>query len=333
MKKQLRRYWHYPRNLKEVGQQLRRSRHYIWSRKGVLLGYSVLILSLLLTVAEIQGRINLVPAEPNSELTQVAQIVGAFGSIALSFSLLVLYGRQTRILEQQYQPYLTAEIDSRSPVTAQFVVRNSGSDFAYDIRADWNIAGDKRIWEVPSLGPGDTAGFPIVIDDDNRWILNTSQIIDYLEENEDSSRVEYNIRCEDQFRIPRSFTGEVNINSLKKRQESNEIWDTDPLDSLANSASSIEASIDSIASDIDDRRDEEEWMDRLSKDRAIVSLVQELGEVDMDVLTRILKTQKGSLEYRLSELEAAGYLEYNKEQGTVVKATESGENYELTDFT
>ncbi|QCW02922.1 DUF1573 domain-containing protein [Natrinema pallidum] len=272
------------------------------------------------------------PVQGNSELLRITQLVGAFGSIALSFGLLVLYGRQTKILEQQYQPHLSGEVESRSPVTTQFVVRNTGSDYAYGIEAEWTIADKTRTWEKSSLAPGATAAFPIVIGEDGRWKLQTQAVKDYLDENNASSEIEYEIRCKDQFDIPRSFSGSVNFDVITKREESNEIWDSDPLTSLATSAESIEASIDAIASDLDDRRDEQKWQNRWSKQQAVISIVQERGKIEIDVLSRMVKTSSSQLEYRLSELEEAGFLNYREETGVVIAEKSPGDNYTLSDF-
>lgn len=119
---------------------------------------------------------------------------------------------------------------------------------------------------------------------------------------------------------------------MDKREESHEIWQTDPMESIEGSIASIEASIDAIASDIDDRRDEEEWKDRWSKHQAIINIVQEQEEVQIDVLKRMVDTRISTLEYRLSELEKAGYLAYDDTTGVVKSIPGPGENSQLSKF-
>lgn len=313
---------------------VRRYSRALWMRKGSVFGYLVILTIIAIAVLELQGDIDLVPqgAQNESQLERLAPIIGAFGSVALSFGLLILYSRQTKVLEQQYQPFLAGEVDSLNPVASQFLVRNSGSDFAYDIEAEWTIGGEKRVWETPSLGPGETVGFPIVVDDEGGWLLNNQQVRDYLEERDVGSSIEYEIRCKDQFDIRREFSGEVNVDVIAKREESHEIWDTDPLDSIDNSISNIEASIDAIASDIDDKRDEEEWRDRWNKNQAIINIVNERESVSVNVLARMISSHVSSIEYRLSELEEAGYIVYHEDSGKVKLPPDPGENSTLSDF-
>lgn len=306
----------------------------LWVRKGSVFGYLVIFSIVTVVILELRGSIDLVPqgTKNESQFERLAPIIGAFGSVALSFGLLILYSRQTKVLEQQYQPFLAGEVDSLNPVASQFLLRNSGSDFAYDIEAEWTIGGEKRVWETPSLGPGETVGFPIVVDDEGGWLLNNQQVRDYLEERDVGSSIEYQIRCKDQFGIRREFSGEVNVEVITKREESHEIWDSDPLDSIDNSISNIEASIDAIASDIDDRRDEEEWKNRWDKNQAIISIVSERESVSVDVLARMIDSYVSSIEYRLSELEEAGYIVYDEDSGKVELPPDSGENRTLSEF-
>lgn len=292
----------------------------------------MLIAAMAFTILELNGYINHIPSENGNEILRIAQVVGAFGSIALSFGLLILYGRQTAVLEQQYQPYLTGEIDIKNLVMSQFTVRNTGSDFAYEIEAEWAVDGDEKVWKKQSLAPESTVSFPIFIDENGRWMMSSEQIGQHIEENNIDSIIEYEIRCEDQFQIPRSFTGSVDLEVISKREDSNEIWDADPIQSLSNSASNIEASIDAIASDVDDRRDEQEWQDRWSQQQAILDVVEDRKEISLRVLGRIIDTNTSSLEYRLSELDEAGYLNFDERNGMVRLESKSNKNHTLSDF-
>jgi len=324
--------WGANRSNSERLRELKRYKHSLWVRKGVLLGYAVVIGIPILAGLELTGAIDTIPAEGDSELIRVAQVMGAFGPVALTLGLILLYDRQAKTSEQQYQPYLIAETENRNTVLTQFVVRNTGEGFAYKMEAEWAVADDERTWKTQSLAPGDSATFPIVLDENGRWILDTQMVRDHLEENDASSEVEYTIRCEDQFGIPKKFTGEVDLEEIAQREEANEIWEKDPMNSLASSLSDIESSVDQIASDINDRRDEHDWEDRWAKDQAIIRIVGDREEISVDVLRRIVKTSVAELEYRLSELEEAGYLNYRERQGIVETKPGPGNNHTLSDF-
>ncbi|WP_198526049.1 hypothetical protein [Haloferax sp. ATB1] len=303
-----------------------------WLRKGVILAYGAIFVAFVVAVLEWNHTIDLVPSEGENQLTLMAPVFGAFGSIALSFGLVILYDRQARVLAQQYQPHLTGDLENRSAVTTQFVIRNTGEDYAHDITAEWEVAGETREWETPNLAPGDTAAFPVVVDDDGGWVMNTNQIRDYLEDNGDSLEIEFTINCKDQMDLAHTFSGTVDFGVMSQRQEAKEIWEMDPVDSLASSAESIEASIDQIASDFDDRRNEHQWQDRWTKQQAIKTIVSETGEIPISVLSRIIKENESSLEYRLSELEKAGYLEYNERSGVIRNKPNSKNNHTLSEF-
>lgn len=303
-----------------------------WLRKGVLLAYGAILVAFVIAVLEWSNAIDLIPSEGENQLTQMAPVFGAFGSIALSFGLVILYDRQARVLAQQYQPHLTGDLENRSAVTTQFVIRNTGEDYANDIKAKWEVAGETREWETPNLAPGDTAAFPVVVDDEGGWVMNTDRIRDYLEENGDSLEIDFTINCEDQMGLAHTFSGTVDFGVMSQRQEAKEIWEMDPIDSLVSSAESIEASIDQIASDIDDRRDEHEWQDRWTKQQAIKTIVSETEEIPISVLSRIVKENESSLEYRLSELEKAGYLDYNDQSGIIKNKPSPGDNHTLSEY-
>lgn len=303
-----------------------------WIRKGVMLGYAAILGLFLIAVLEWYQVIDLIPLEEENQLTRMAPVFGAFGTIALTFGLVILYDRQARVLAQQYKPHLAADIVNNSPMTSQFVVRNTGDDYAYDIQAQWDVAGQTRTWEKPSLAPGDSASFPIVIDEDDRWLLNTNQIDEYLENNDSTKEIDFELICEDQFDLPHRFTGTVDFEVMKRRQDAREIWEVNPIESMADSLTSLEASVEQLASDYDDRRDEHEWEDRWSKLQSIKQIVNEVDEIEIEVLARMMNTRVGSLEYRVSELEEVGVLHYNKRSGLIKKGLGPGTNYQLSDF-
>ncbi|TKX72973.1 MULTISPECIES: hypothetical protein [Halorubrum] len=311
---------------------IRRALRKGWLRKGVLLAYGAILLASVTAVLELNQTIDLVPSQGDNQLTIMAPVFGAFGSIALSFGLVILYDRQARVLAQQYQPYLTGDLENRSAVTTQFVIRNTGEDYAHNITAEWEVAGETRKWETPDLAPGDTAAFPVVVDDDDGWIMNTDQIRDYLEDNGNSLDIDFTIKCEDQMDMAHTFSGTVDFGVMSQRQEASEIWEVDPIDSLASSAANIEASVDKIASDFDDRRDEQKWQNRWTKQQAIKTIVSETGTISISVLKRLVREKESSLEYRLSELEEAGYLVYNERSGEIRSKPSSRTNHTLSEF-
>lgn len=322
-------------NVTVVGITVRSIIKKIWIRKGSVLGFGVVLGILVFAGLELREIVDFIPVgyQPETEIERIAPIIGAFGTVALTFGLLLLYSRQTKILEQQYQPYLSGDIDLLNPVASQFLIRNSGSDFAYQVMAEWTLGGEENSWETPSLGPGETAGFPIAVDDDGRWLLNHGGLREYLEKQDGDNVIDYTITCEDQFGIQRKFSGKVDVGVLTKREESREIYDADPLDSIDNSISNIEASIDAIASDVDDRRDEQEWKDRWDKNQAVINIVQEREQVPVDALARMINTRISQLEYRLSELEEAGFVVYDDGKGVVRAPPDPGMNTTLAEWT
>jgi hypothetical protein len=311
-----------------------RVRVYLFRRKGIVIASLLLLVITAGTGLELIGVFNFVPVgEGENELVKIAPIMGAFGSLALSLGLLLLYATQTQVLEHQYRPYLTGEIKAAGPVIAHFSVRNSGSDFAYDINAEWSVGGETRTWQKSNLPPGESADFPVITDREGGWILNLNQLRSYFDENDIEPRFEYDIECEDRFGVERTFDGVVDLGILLNREEANEIWQPDPPQAMADSLENIENSLDSVASNFDDVRDDSEWKNRWSRDQAIIQIVEERGEVPVEVLSRILNTRVSSLEYRLSELEAAGYLRYSETTGLVKNGQSSGQNQQLTDYT
>jgi len=304
----------------------------IWLRKGVFLAYGAVLAVFFVAILELNDSIDIIPTEGTNQLTQMAPVFSAFGTIGLTFGLVILYDRQAQVLAQQYQPHLTGDLENRSAVTTQFVIRNTGEDYAYNIEAEWEVAGKERIWKTPNLASGDSVAFPVIVDDNDGWILNTNRIDDYLNEHGNSHEIEFTIRCEDQMELTHTFSGIVDFSIMSQRQDAKEIWEMDPVDALVSSAESIEASIDQIASDINDRRDEHEWQDRWAKQQAIKTVVSESDEIPITVLSRIVKDTEPSLEYRLSELEEAGYLDYNKRSGNIKNGSSVGDNHTLSDF-
>lgn len=309
---------------------LKRMLQYLWRRKALLLGYLVIFAVGVWVSLEIFGSVNYIPGSGNSEIQDIARVTGAFGSLALSFVLLLFYAKQTSIQEYDFKPYLTGEVDSLNIVSSQFVVRNSGEGYAYDVDARWEVADYETEWQIPSLAPGEKFGFPVIVDDDN-WILSTESIKEYLSENGDSTEITYTIWCKDRFGVSRKFSNSVDFEVMAKRAESHEIWEEDPTERMASSLSGIDDSLGNLESEIDDLEDYEERRERTSINNSIVHFVESTGEIDKDVLKRLLGVRH-SLEYRLSELEEAGLLEYNERTGKIRDAPSPGDNHTLDDF-
>lgn len=218
---------------------------WLWSNRVSLVAYSLILSGGAWLIAEYAGWVNLVSANPPYQATNFAQIAGAFGSVILSFALVLLYAQQTeiqenqeRLMEHEFKPFLTGEVTSLNIVSAQFAIRNSGNATAYHVEAEWTVAGETRSWEIPSLPPGEEYGFPIVVDDEN-WLLNTGEIRDYLEEKNASAEIEYDIWCYDRFDDKIHFDGTVDFAVLAERSEANEIWNEEPLDELSNEVKKI----------------------------------------------------------------------------------------------
>lgn len=319
--------------------RLRESAKWLWDNRVSLAAYSLVASGVLWAVAEYVGLVNLVSINPPYQANSFAQIAGAVGSIVLSFALVLLYAQQTeiqenqeRLMEQDFKPYLTGEVTSLNVVSAQFAIRNSGNATAYHVKAEWTVAGETRSWEIPSLPPGEEYGFPVVVDEDNNWLLNTEEIREYLEENDASTEIEYDIWCYDRFNEKIHFDGTVDFGVLTERSEANEIWDEDPLEELSNEVKKIRKDFKKLTRYERNRDREANWKNRSEQTEILYRLIEEHGEIDKSQLNSLTGISEGNVEYRLKALRDIGAIEYDEQDDVARQPPSSGQNRTLNEF-
>jgi len=320
-------------------ERLRKLAKWLWGNRVSLAAYSLVVSGILWAVAEYAGLVNLVSINPPYQANNFAQIAGAVGSIVLSFALVLLYAQQTeiqenqeRLMEQDFKPYLTGEVTSLNVVSAQFAIRNSGNATAYHVKAEWTIAGETRSWEIPSLPPGEEYGFPVVVDEDDNWLLNTEEIREYLDENGASTEIKYDIWCHDRFDEKIHFHGTVDFGVLAERSEANEIWDEDPLEELSNEVKKIRKDFKKLARYERNRNREANWKNRSEQTEILYQLIVEHGEIDKSQLNSLTGIREGNIEYRLNALRDIGAIEYDEEAGVAKQPPSSGKNRTLDEF-
>jgi hypothetical protein len=216
---------------------------------------SIPILSLgIFILLEFFSVINYLSIDFPLDSTEFGQVSGAIISVFLSYALVILYWQQKRVqenqqelIEQQHEPHLNGEVATLHIVSAQFRIRNTGSAPAYEVEANWEVADQSRTWEIPTLVPGESFGFPILVDDNDDWILNTEQISEYLDEEDSDGIIEYTISCINPQNEHREFTGTVDFSVLSKRSDANEIWETDPLEEIASEMGKMRKDIRKIS--------------------------------------------------------------------------------------
>jgi len=318
--------------------KLGNSVRWIWSNRVSLAAYSLVVSGILWAIAEYAGWVNLVSINPPYQANSFAQIAGALGSIVLSFALVLLYAQQTeiqenqeRLMEQEFKPYLTGEITSLNVVSAQFAIRNSGNATAYHVEAEWSVAGETRSWEIPSLPPGEEYGFPVVVDGDN-WLLNTEEIRDYLDENDASTEIGYDIWCYDRFDERIHFDGSVDFGVLSERSEANEIWDEDPLEELSNEVKKIRKDFKKLTRYERNRDRAANWKHRTEQTKILYGLIQEHDEIDKSELNSLTGISEGNVEYRLKALRDIGAIEYDEDRGVATQPPSAGQNRTLDEF-
>lgn len=295
----------------------------LWRRKTLIIVFLPLILFLVWAILETTGQINWVNTTLPQEVPSFAQIAGAIATVILTFGLVVLYERQTLIQEQQYKPHLTGEIDALEITSSQFLIRNSGQGYAYQVSAEWEVAGETRTWEIPSLGPGDKFGFPVIVDENGQWVLSTEKIREILEENDSSTEIDYVIRCQDQFQREITFPGSVDFEIIFKRSESNEIWKKDPLERIQSDLGDMRRDIKKMSREVKKMRQNSEWMHRSRKNKMIIEFVNEYGPLSKYEISRLSGISEESLEYRLSELQTVNAIEYS-EKSEIAKPSRKG---------
>lgn len=311
----------------------------------ILLAYGFVVLLVVLAIMERIGLTNLITLSLPLTGPDFARIASGVGSVVLSFGLLLLYNRQTEIqrqqtdiqesqeslMEQQFTPYLVGEVAPLNIASAQFKIRNTGDGSAYDVRAKWEVAGNTRTWEIPSLPPGEEYGFPVIVDDGN-WLLGTGEIQEYLEENDVSSTIDYEIKYKDRFNQRDCVDEAVDFGVLISRSESDEIWSNEPLEEISSNIRKIQRDLRKMRRyerNIDRASD---WQHRIKQTEAIRQLVNRHEELSVEQLNSLTNIHNENIKYRLRALDAANALFYNENTGVVRSPNEFQMNETLTDF-
>jgi hypothetical protein len=311
----------------------------------ILLAYSFVTLLAALAIIEGIGLTNWVTFSLPLTGPDFARIASGVGSVVLSFGLLLLYHRQTEtqrrqtdiqenqesLMEQQFTPYLVGEVSPLNIASAQFEIRNTGDGPAYDVRAEWEVAGNTRTWRIPSLPPGEEYGFPVIVDDGN-WLLGTTEIQEYLEENNASSTIEYKIEYKNRFDQTDCVDEAVDFGMLISRSESDEIWSNGPLEEISSNIRKIQRDLRKMRRykrNVDRASD---WQHRIKQTEAIRQLVDRHEELSVEQLNSLTDIHNENIKYRLQALDDANALFYNENTGVVKSPNELQTNETLADF-
>ena len=307
-------------------------------------GYSLIELFTLWLVLEILGVVNWVRIQPPLGASDFGPIASAVGTIVLTFGLLLLYDKQARLqgiqaqtqrnqeqlMEQQFQPFLTGEVGFMNVTSVHFSIQNSGNGPAFDVVAEWSVAGQSRSWEIPRLPAGEKHSFPIVVDGDD-WLLSTGEIEEFLDEHNAGTEIDYSIECKDRFDEPLDFSGTVDFGVLIQRSDSDEIWETDPLEEMQNDLGKIQRDIRKMRQS--QKKDERasRWQNRINQTNEIEELVEKHGELTVDQINSLTNISETNIRYRLRALDSAGSIHFLKNSDKA-KSRREGHNRKLSDF-
>jgi DNA-binding transcriptional ArsR family regulator len=311
----------------------------------ILLAYSLVVGSIAWGILEYYAITNIVSYSLPLSATDFAQISGAFGTVILTFGLLLLYHRQTQIqsrqaeiqenqeslMEQRYMPYLTGEVTPLNITTTQFQIRNTGDGPAYRVKAEWVVGDNEREWEIPSLSAGDEFGFPVIVGEDGNWLLGTDEIQEYLNERDASSIINYKITCENRFGEEMEFSGSVDFEVIINRSESSEIWENEPLEEISNELGKIRRDFKKVKGYKRNEDRASNWQHRVQQTSIIHRLVEENDELTIGQLDSLTNIGEGNIEYRLRTLDDAGIVRYDEGRKIVRPASESSDTT-LDDF-
>jgi hypothetical protein len=306
--------------------------HRIWYRKALILAWALILAFIGWISLEYLSYVNFTTIEAPLEAQNFAQIAGATGTTILTFGLLLLYDKQTQIQRQGFKPHLTGEVDSLHITSSQFVIRNTGGGHAYQVKANWEVADYSRTWEIPSLAPGQEYGFPVIVDENGNWQLATKEIEDYLDKNNASSKIDYDIECENQFGFKEYFSGTVDFSSVSTRSGAHEIWEQEPIEKISSEMEDIQDDLGKLVRYEKNRRSEEKWKNRLSQNEAIERIILNKGELSKYEIHRFTGIREETLEYRLSELDEVGAVEYNERKEKARPPSDEGANMTLSEF-
>ncbi|MBZ6495634.1 hypothetical protein [Natrinema longum] len=308
----------------------------IKERAALWIAYGLIIALVLWSVFEIIGYTNWVEVDLPLSPSDFAMIASAAGTIVLTFGLLLLYNKQARIqseqttiqenqeslMEQQFTPHLTAGVNFLSLTSVQFVIQNTGNGAAFDVSAEWEVAGEKKTWEVPNLPPGEKHGFPIIVDGDS-WLLSIDEIKNYLEENNASSVIDYRLTCEDRFEEEKEFSSSVDFGVIVTRSESDEIWNEEPLEEISGHMRKMQRDIRKMRRYQQNNDKNEKWRKRIEQTKEIYGFIQEYDGITVEELNSLTNISEQNIRYRLQSLDDAGGVHYNSNTDTVQLASES----------
>lgn len=310
----------------------------------IWIGYSLIGIFVIWILLEAFGVVNWIRLDPPLAGSDFGLIASAIGTILLTFGLLLLYDKQAHIqsiqaqiqrnqeelMEQQFQPYLTGEVGFRNITSVHFTIQNSGNGPAFDVVAEWSVADQSRSWEIPRLPADDKHSFPIIVDGDD-WLLSTDEVEDYLNKHEAETEIRYSIECKDRFNENMTFAGEVDFGVLIERSNSDEIWDTDPLEEIQNNLGKIQRDIKKISGSQKTDEKASKWQNRIKQIKEIESLVEKHGELTVDQINSLTKISEVNIRYRLQALDSAGSIYFN-ENLNKAKSRKEGQNKKLDDF-
>ncbi|WP_440990643.1 hypothetical protein [Haloarchaeobius baliensis] len=313
-------------------------------RIPIFIGYSLIAVLVIWSLLETRGVINWVRVDPPVAASDFGLIASAVGTIVLTFGLLLLYDKQAYIqriqaqtqrnqeelMEQQFQPYLTGEVGFRNITSVHFSIQNSGNGPAFDVVAEWTVADQTRTWEIPRLAAGDEHNFPIVVDGDD-WLLSTGEIEDYLENHGAETKIQYSIECKDRFGEQMDFSGDVDFGVLIQRANSDEIWDTDPLDEIQNDLSKIQRDMRKTRRSRKKEERASRWQNRIRQTNEIERLIEKHGELTVDQLNSLTNISEGNIRYRLEALDSAGSVHFLKNLDKA-KSYKHSQNRKLDEF-
>lgn len=319
--------------------QARKVYQAIRSRIIPILASVPLVLLGLFIALEYYEITNLLNIEYPLDVNEFGQLSGAIVSIFLTYALVILYWQQKRvqenqqeILEQEHEPYLSGEVATLHIVSSQFKIRNTGAAPAYEVEAEWEIAGQSRTWEIPTLVPNESFGFPILVDENDNWLLNTNEIDEYLEETGEDGLIEYEISCLNPQGEERYFSGTVDFSILSKRTEANEIWDTDPLEDISNELGKIRKDTRKISRYTQKEKRELPWQVKTRQNDIILKYVREFGPLNIDKLENLTGIKEHALLIKIERLDELGEIEYNEQTGIVKLGPSAGDNQTLDDY-
>jgi predicted transcriptional regulator len=307
-------------------------------------GYSLIAILTVWLILEAAGKVNWVRIQPPLGASDFGPIASAVGTIVLTFGLLLLYDKQARLqgiqaqtqrnqerlMEQQFQPFLTGEVGFMNVTSVNFAIQNSGNGPAFDVSAEWSVAGQSRSWEIPRLPAGEKHSFPIVVDGDD-WLLTSGEIKEFLNDHNAGTEIQYSIECKDRFDEPLEFSGTVDFGVLIQRSNSDEIWETDPLEEMQNDLSKIQRDIRKMRRSQKKDKRSSRWQNRINQTNEIEALVEKHGELTVDQIKSLTNISETNIRYRLRALDSAGSIHFLKNSDKA-KSGREGQNKELSDF-